>query len=104
MYSDYLLKQAERDGAKAGDVHKLRRIHESADRILRFSRELLAYARPTHGRAAGRARWPRCIERSLEYCDYLITERGVHVELHVDARRCRPCWASRRSSSKCSST
>lgn len=78
VYSDYLLKHAERDGAKSGDVHKLRRIHESADRILRFSRELLAYARPT-------LEEPRLmslgdvIERSLEYCDYLITARGVNV-------------------------
>lgn len=83
VYSDYLLKNAEREGARASDVHKLRRIHESADRILRFSRELLAYARPTHEE-------PRLlhisdvIERSLEYCDYLITERGVTVTLRFN--------------------
>jgi two-component system NtrC family sensor kinase len=78
VYSDYLLKHAEREGAKSGDVHKLRRIHESADRILRFSRELLAYARPTLEEPR-LMRLSDVIERSLEYCDYLVTERGVNV-------------------------
>jgi len=82
VYSDYLLKHAERDGTKAGDVTKLRRIHESADRILRFSRELLAYARPTMEEPRV-VRVADVLERSLEYCDYLITERDVHVELKV---------------------
>jgi two-component system NtrC family sensor kinase len=83
VYSDYLLKHAERDGAKAGDLHKLRRIHESADRILRFSRELLAYARPTHEEPR-LIRISDVLERSLEYCDYLITEHGVQVTLQTN--------------------
>ncbi|HEX5657378.1 MAG TPA: ATP-binding protein [Polyangiales bacterium] len=82
VYSDYLLKQTEAEGGKPADAHKLRRIHESADRILKFSRELLAYARP-------RAEEPQVldvralIERSLELCDHLITQRGVSVQLDV---------------------
>jgi two-component system NtrC family sensor kinase len=82
VYSDYLLKQAEAEGGKPSDAHKLRRIHESADRILRFSRELLAYARP-------RAEEPQVLfvrallERSLELCDHLITQRGVTVRLEL---------------------
>jgi two-component system, NtrC family, sensor kinase len=85
VYSDYLLKQAEAEGSKQSDLHKLRRIHESADRILRFSRELLAYARP-------RAEEPhvlsvrQLVERSLEFCDHLITERGVSVEFDTSAQ------------------
>jgi two-component system NtrC family sensor kinase len=85
VYSDYLLKQAESDGTKPSDAHKLRRIHESADRILRFSRELLAYARP-------RAEEPTVLgvrtllERSLELCDHLITQRGVHLQLDIAAQ------------------
>jgi two-component system NtrC family sensor kinase len=82
VYSDYLLKHAEREGAKAGDLHKLRRIHESADRILRFSRELLAYARPSHEEPR-LLRISDVLERSLEYCDYLITEHGVQVTLQT---------------------
>jgi signal transduction histidine kinase len=85
VYSDYLLKQARSDsGSKASDIHKLNRIHESADRILRFSRELLAYARPTPEE-------PRVlsvralIDRSLELCDHLITQRGVSVQVEASA-------------------
>jgi PAS domain S-box-containing protein len=85
VYSDYLLKQSESDGSRPSDAHKLRRIHESADRILKFSRELLAYARP-------RAEEPQIlsvralIERSLELCDHLITARGVSVQLDIAAQ------------------
>ncbi|MET0340243.1 MAG: ATP-binding protein [Polyangiales bacterium] len=82
VYSDYLLKQGQGSGAPPGDVHKLKRIHESADRILRFSRELLAYARPTpeeprvlHAR--------ELLESSVEYCDHLIQQRGVSVQVDV---------------------
>jgi two-component system, NtrC family, sensor kinase len=82
VYSDYLHKQAVEQGSKASDVHKLRRIHESADRILRFSRELLAYARPTPEEPK-MVQIGEVIERSLEYCDHLITERGVNVQTHV---------------------
>jgi PAS domain S-box-containing protein len=82
VYSDYLLKHAERDGAKSGDLHKLKRIHESADRILRFSRELLAYARPSHEEPR-LLRIVDVLERSLEYCDHLITERGVSVAVQA---------------------
>ncbi len=87
VYSDYLLKQAEQQstasGVKNPDTHKLRRIHESADRILRFTRELLAYARPTPEE-------PRfldvaqLISSSLGYCDYLLTERGVVVSVDLN--------------------
>jgi two-component system NtrC family sensor kinase len=82
VYSEYLLKQAEREGCRGPDTIKLRRIHESADRILRFSRELLAYARPTVEEP--RVTYvPDVIERSLEYCDYLIQQRGVQVTLKL---------------------
>ncbi len=80
VYSDYLLKQAEKQGAKPSDTLKLRRIHDSADRILRFSRELLAYARPTPEEPT-LLNALAVIERSLELCDHLITECGVHVTL-----------------------
>ncbi len=83
VYSDYLLKQAIEQHSKPADVHKLKRIHESADRILRFSRELLAYARPTPEEPKS-VHVSEVIERSLEYCDHLITERGVNVRTSVN--------------------
>ena len=84
VYSDYLLKQLQDKGGPPSDVHKLKRIHESADRILRFSRELLAYARPTQEE-------PRILqvrellESSVEYCDHLITQRGVEVQIDASS-------------------
>jgi len=46
-YSDYLRAKAERTSGDPNDVERLRRIGEAAGRILRFSRDLIAYARPS---------------------------------------------------------
>lgn len=82
VYSDYLLKQATAQEQSPSDLLKLKRIHESADRILRFTRELLAYAKPS-------AEEPKqlfvshVITRALEYCEHLITERGVEARIKI---------------------
>src|ERR1041384_4243631 len=46
-YSDYLRKKAERSDSDPADVERLFRINEAAERILRFSRDLIAYSRPS---------------------------------------------------------
>lgn len=82
VYSEYLLKQAEELDEKPSDTLKLRRIHDSANRILRFSRELLAYARPSSEEPAPLSA-ATVIRRSLEFCDHLITQCGVHVTVRT---------------------
>jgi PAS domain S-box-containing protein len=47
VYAEYLVRKLENQPAEAGDLEKLRRIAASANRILRFARELIQYARPT---------------------------------------------------------
>src|SRR5262249_41261507 len=42
-YTDYLLRKSKDDD----DVKRLRRISESAERMLRFTRDLVTYARPS---------------------------------------------------------
>jgi signal transduction histidine kinase len=83
VYSDYLLKQAEGSHTTPADVVKLRRIHDSADRILRFTRELLAYARPTPEEPRLIA-LPDTIQRALDFCDHLIKEHGVMVAVSIE--------------------
>jgi two-component system NtrC family sensor kinase len=78
-YSDYLRKKAERDGADASDVERLRRIGEAADRILRFSRDLVAYARPSSEIPAPVA-IHAVIEQALVFCEHVLEQSGVAIE------------------------
>jgi PAS domain S-box-containing protein len=82
VYSDYLLKQAEAAKQRPSDILKLRRIHESAERILRFTRELLAYARPTPEEPHELA-LSEVVTRALQFCEHLIAQRGVELTVQL---------------------
>ena len=51
VYGEYLLSKLSRTGAEASDLKRVERILRSADRILSFTRNLLAYARPSREEA-----------------------------------------------------
>jgi signal transduction histidine kinase len=78
VYSDYLLKKGERGTGEPSDLEKLRRIVQSAERILNFTRDLVAYARPSNEE-------PRLIsihdvlDQSVVFCEHVIAESGVRV-------------------------
>lgn len=78
-YSDYLTKKAERGGGDPADVERLRRINEAAERILRFARDLVAYARPAPEVPAPVALHD-VIERALVFCEHVLDRTGVYVE------------------------
>ena len=78
-YSDYLRKKAEQSGAEPADIERLMRINEAADRILRFSRDLIAYSRPSAEPPAPVA-IHEVIERALVFCEHVIGQTGVMVE------------------------
>ncbi|HKQ68666.1 MAG TPA: histidine kinase dimerization/phospho-acceptor domain-containing protein, partial [Polyangiaceae bacterium] len=46
-YSEYLRAKAEKNHGDPNDIERLRRIGDAAGRILRFARDLIAYARPS---------------------------------------------------------
>lgn len=80
-YSDYLTKKLAQESSVSlsEDAERVRRIGEAAARILKFTRDLVAYARPT-----GDARGPVCIEevieRALVFCEHEFG--GGQVEIH----------------------
>ena len=78
-YSDYLRKKGEREHADPTDVERLRRIGEAADRILRFSRDLVEYARPSAGVAAS-VPIHEVLDQSLVFCEHVLATSGVTVE------------------------
>jgi signal transduction histidine kinase len=78
-YSDYLLRRSMERGADADDVERLRRIGEAAERILKFSRDLVAYARPC-SEVAGPVHLHEVIDKALVFCEHDLGERGVRIE------------------------
>lgn len=78
VYSEYLLKKLRSEGAESADITKLERICEGADRILRFTRDLVAYARPA-GEEPRLVDLADVIERSLVFCEHVIDRANVEV-------------------------
>ena len=78
-YSDYLRAKAEREKSDPNDVERLRRIGEAAARILRFSRDLMAYARPSIEPPSPVA-VHAVVEQALVFCEHIFTQNGVRVE------------------------
>jgi signal transduction histidine kinase len=68
-YADYLMKKARGSDGDSDDVVRLERIGDAAERILRFSRDLIAYARPAtseHGPIA----LHDVIEQAAVFCEH----------------------------------
>lgn len=76
-YSDYLERRAKQRG-DAHDEERLRRIAEAAERILKFSRDLVAYARPTSEIPAP-VSLGEVIDKALVFCEHEFSESSVRV-------------------------
>ncbi len=87
VYGEYLLRKGRQTGADPGDLDKLGRIVDSADRILKFTRDLITYARPSSGDAALVA-IRDVLEQSLSFCEHLVADARAHV-----VRRCEDAGA-----------
>ncbi len=79
VYSEYLLKKASSTVADEADVEKLRRIVSSADRILKFTRDLVSYARPSAERPVA-LDITQVIDQAIVFCSHLVDETGATVE------------------------
>jgi PAS domain S-box-containing protein len=86
VYSDYLLRKRQAQGAADGDTEKLRRIAVSADRMLKFTRDLVAYARPSTERPVA-LNLSEVVSQAVVFCSHVIEECGGQVsqEHEVDA-------------------
>ncbi len=82
-YSDYLIRQAStKDGGLGkdpGDLERIRRISESANRMLRFTRELVGYSRPSSG-MVGPVVLHRVIDQAVAFCEHVLSASGVRIE------------------------
>jgi signal transduction histidine kinase len=83
VYAEYLHGKAQRAGADAGDVEKLRRIVEGANRMTRFTRDLVTYARPSNEETALSIR--EVALESARFCEHVLSETKVTLEADFDA-------------------
>jgi signal transduction histidine kinase len=77
-YTDWLIRKQ----GPAGDpdsLERLRRIGESSSRILRFTRDLVAYARPS-SEVPVPITIHNVIEQALAFCEHVLAEHGAKVE------------------------
>jgi len=87
-YSDYLKRRVH---ARApyddfeDDLERLRRISEAAARILNFSRDLVAYARPSAD-VPGTVQMQDIVEKALVFCEHEFNGARIQVLREVDAR------------------
>jgi two-component system, NtrC family, sensor kinase len=80
VYSDFLQRRLSGlTGVDPDDAMRARRIGEAAERILRFSRDLVAYARPT-GDVPGPVVLHEVIEKALVFCEHEFEKHGVELE------------------------
>ena len=82
-YTDWLVrKQAGNAGGGDPDsLERLRRIGESASRILRFTRDLVAYARPS-SEVPVPVSLHTVIEQALAFCEHVLAQHGAQVARH----------------------
>ena len=105
-YSDYLKRKASsrpKYDEQDDELERLRRIGEAAARILNFSRDLVAYARPAAD-VPGTVQVARHRGKGAGFLRARVPGREASRSCASSTRVCRPCAAWPDSSRRCSST
>jgi PAS domain S-box-containing protein len=82
VYAEYLVRKGESQHADSADIEKLRRIGASAQRILRFSRDLVQYARPS-GKEREAVDLAAVVRQSVSICEHLVERGGISLTVDV---------------------
>jgi two-component system NtrC family sensor kinase len=78
-YSESLLMNARlRPDANPADLEKLRKIQESSQRILRFTKDLVSYARPAKDKPE-KVLLNAVLDQAVGYCEHVVTQAKVSV-------------------------
>ena len=79
-YADALLKRTlGQSQSDPGDVEKYRKISENSDRVLRFTRDLVSYARPAQEKPE-EVDLNATVERAIGFCDHVLQKHGVKLD------------------------
>ncbi|MFP2911358.1 ATP-binding protein [Pyxidicoccus sp. 3LFB2] len=78
-YADALLQRSRTTpGANPADQEKLRKILESSHRILRFTRDLVSYARPAQDKPE-RVQLNAVVDMAVGFCEHVVAQARVSV-------------------------
>ncbi|NVJ19915.1 PAS domain S-box protein [Myxococcus sp. AM011] len=78
-YADALLQRSRTTpGANPADQEKLRKILESSHRILRFTRDLVSYARPAQDKPE-RVQLNAVVDMAVGFCEHVVSQARVSV-------------------------
>ncbi|WP_342382120.1 ATP-binding protein [Myxococcus stipitatus] len=78
-YADALLQRSRTTpGANPADQDKLRKILESSHRILRFTRDLVSYARPAQDKPE-RVQLNAVVDMAVGFCEHVVSQARVSV-------------------------
>lgn len=84
-YADALLQRGlTTPGADPAVIDKYRRIVENSDRVLRFTRDLVSYARPAPVKPEA-VDLNRLLERAAGFCEHVLAKHGVALEKSLGA-------------------
>ncbi|MBP8810071.1 MAG: PAS domain-containing protein [Kofleriaceae bacterium] len=83
VYADYLQRRCVQMGGDPGDHEKLVRIGQSAQRIQRFARELVQYAKPV-GDEVDVIDLNAVVRQAVAFCDHLFDRHGVALTVALD--------------------
>ncbi len=84
VYGEYLRDKGRLEHAPAADVEKLDRIVEASARILRFTRDLVTYARPAT-EPPRRLSVHDVIEQAVVFCEHTLNEVGAEAHVETDS-------------------
>ncbi|HTJ82644.1 MAG TPA: ATP-binding protein [Polyangiaceae bacterium] len=77
-YADFLKRRFDRDDIDPADRERLGRIADAANRVLAFTRDLVAYSRPSSASPAALSIHD-VVERALVFCDHVVSANEISV-------------------------
>ncbi len=79
-YADALWRRSQTSPtADPADVEKYKRIVDNSERVLRFTRDLVSYARPAQEKPE-QVDLNGVIEKAVGFCDHVLHKHGVRIE------------------------
>ena len=84
IHADYLARLMEREHRGQQEVSFINRIREAVTRILRFTQDLMSFARPA-GDEPEQIDLGAVVEQSAAFCEHVIAGGGVTLERRLEA-------------------
>lgn len=79
IHADYLARLMEREHRSPQEITFINRIRDAAARILRFTQDLMSFARPA-GDEPEQFDLPGVLDQSAAFCEHVIAKAGVTLE------------------------